>query len=192
MMAKSHRISGLLFCLVLAVAAGRVEGEVFHSRESALRLAFPGADRVEKRELFLDSGEVDRAAQLAGTKLSSRMVTAYVGIEDNRITGYAFIETHKVRSLPETILVVVDPDAHTRGVHLLAFHEPPEYAPPERWLRQFDGRPLGDALSIRGDVDGITGATLTANAITAAVRRILAVYEVAVDSRENEAPGAGE
>jgi hypothetical protein len=180
-MTRYHYISGLVLCLVVAAFAGPAEGEVFHSRESALRLAFPGVDRVEKRELFLDGEQADRAGRLAGAKLPSRMVTAYIGIEDGRITGYAFVETHKVRSLPETILVVLGPGGSTLGVHMLAFHEPPEYAPPQGWLRQFEGRPLDDALSIRGEVDGITGATLTANAITAAVRRILAVYEVAVD-----------
>lgn len=190
-MTHLYRISGILLCLVLAVYVGPADGEVFHSRDSALRLAFPGADRVEKRELFLDSGEADQAARLAGAKLPSRMVTAYVGIEDGRITGYAFIETHKVRSLPETILVVLDPGGNTRGVHMLAFHEPPEYAPTQRWLRQFEGRPLENALSIRGEVDGITGATLTANAITAAVRRVLAVYEVALEYEGREVGGAG-
>ena len=68
---------------------------------------------------------------------------------------------------------------------MLAFHEPPEYAPTDRWLRQFEGRPLNSELSLRGEVDGITGATLTANAITATVRSILAVFNVAVGSGES-------
>jgi Na+-translocating ferredoxin:NAD+ oxidoreductase RnfG subunit len=169
-----------LLCLLLVVLAGTMKAEVFHSKESALRLAFPGADTVDKRELFLSSEEAEQAERLARVELPSRLVTMYVGRKDDAVMGYAFIETHKVRSLPETIMVVLDPDGRTRGVYMLAFHEPPEYAPSDGWLRQFDGLPLTDKLSVRGDLDGITGATLTVNAITAAVRRILAVFEVAV------------
>jgi hypothetical protein len=182
--------------LVAAAAAwmavcpqGTGKAEVYHSRESALRLAFPEADNIEKRELFLSSAEAADVERLAGVKLPSRLVTVYVGTRDARVVGYAFIETHQVRSLPETVLLVVYPDGRAKAVHMLAFHEPPEYAPTERWLGQFAGRPLDRSLSLRGGVDGITGATLTANAITASVRRILAVFQVAVGAAA--AGGAG-
>jgi len=179
----------LLPCVVLPLPAV-VHAEVFHSRESALRLAFPGADDVVKREVFLDAEEKTDVEQRARVELQSRLITVYVGLKRQSVVGYAFIETHKVRSLSETILVVIDPDGLARGVHLLAFHEPPEYAPTVRWLDQFEGRPLSDELSLRGDIDGISGATLTANSITASVRRILAVFEVAVESLESERASA--
>jgi Na+-translocating ferredoxin:NAD+ oxidoreductase RnfG subunit len=172
----------LLLCLFLVAIPGGVSAEVFHSKESALRLAFPDADVVEKKNVFLSGEKLKRAGELAGVKLPSRMVTMYVGRKEESVVGYAFIDTHKVRSLPETILVVLDPDGQTRGVYMLAFHEPPEYAPTARWLGQFEGRPLDSDLSLRGEVDGITGATLTANAITATVRSVLAVFQVTMES----------
>jgi Na+-translocating ferredoxin:NAD+ oxidoreductase RnfG subunit len=174
----------LLYCVVLQPPA-TVNAEVFHSRESALRLAFPGADDVVKREIFLDSEEKTDVERRARVELQSRLITVYVGLKGQSVVGYAFIETHKVRSLPETILVVIEPDGRARAVHLLAFHEPQEYAPSDGWLEQFEGRPLNDELSLRGDVDGISGATMTANSITASVRRILAVFEVAVKTEES-------
>ncbi len=167
----------LCVCLILATAA---RAEVFHSRESALRLAFPDADRVEKRDLFLTDGQAERIEALARVRLPSRLVTVYVGWESGLVTGYAFIETHQVRTLPETIMIVVEPDGRVRDLHILAFHEPPEYAASPGWLRQFRGRALTDELSLRGDVAAITGATLTATTLTAAVRRTLAIHQVAI------------
>lgn len=166
-------------CLSLLLA-GVARAEVFHSRESALKVAFPSADSVEKRDLILGADEAARAGDLAGSPLASRLVTVYIGWKNGAPVGTAFIETHRVRSLPETVMFVVDPDGAVAGVHMLAFHEPPEYAPPPRWLRQFTGAVLDERLSLRGDIDGITGASLTAHAVTAAARRVLAVYEVAV------------
>jgi Na+-translocating ferredoxin:NAD+ oxidoreductase RnfG subunit len=175
---RHHATIGLFLMLLLPAGIG---AEVYHSRESALRLAFPEADNIKKREIFLDAEEKAEVEHRARVDLPSRLVTVYIGMLRQRVVGYAVIETHKVRSLPETILVVVDPDGRTRAVHMLAFHEPPEYAPADHWLRQFTGRPLDDDLRLGTGVDGITGATMTANSIVAAVRRILAVLEIAVD-----------
>jgi Na+-translocating ferredoxin:NAD+ oxidoreductase RnfG subunit len=190
---QRHHLS-ILIAIVLALLlwslpAG-VGGEVYHSRESALRLAFPRADDVVKRQIFLDAEQKADVERRARVELPSRLITVYVGLREQRIVGYAFIETHQVRSLPETLLIVIDPDGRARGVHLLAFHEPPEYAPTGQWLAQFEGRRLGDRLSLRGDVDGITGATLTANSITASVRRMLAVFEVAVGESNGKGSGS--
>jgi hypothetical protein len=150
-------VAGLLIGVSMNLG-GPARTEVFHSRESALRLAFPSADSVSKREIFLSSEEAEEAQKLARAELPSRLVTMYVGHKNGDVQGYAFIETHPVRSLPETILIVIDPDGRTRGVHILAFHEPPEYAPAARWLEQFQEVPLTDELSLRGDVAAITGA----------------------------------
>lgn len=174
----------LLPFFAAAILAGSAGSEVFHSRESALRLAFADADTVIKREVFLSGAEAEQVEKLARVRLPSRLVTIYVGESNGDALAYAFIETHTVRTLPETILIVIDPNGRVRAVHILAFHEPPEYGPAESWLEQFEGRPLTDDLSLRGDVAGIAGATLTATAITAAVRRTLAVFEVAVGSKE--------
>jgi hypothetical protein len=161
---------------------------VFHSRESALRLAFPGADEVEARDLFLSDAEAEKIERAARAPLTSRLVTVYVGRRGGEIAGYAFLDTHPVRTLPETLLVVLDAQGRLAGTHLLAFHEPPEYAPPERWLARFTGRDLGADLWSRRDIDALSGATLTAGAITAAIRRLLAVWQVELAPAASEPP----
>ena len=172
--------SALMLAVLLCLPVRPCTAEVFHSKESALRLAFPRADRVDKQEIFLRSDQAERVERLSKTRLPSRMISVYVGYEDDELLGFAFIETHKVRSMPETVLVVIDPDGHSSAVHMLAVHEPPEYAPPGGWLNQFEHQELDDELRLRADIAGIAGSTLTATAITAAVRRVMAVHEVGV------------
>jgi Na+-translocating ferredoxin:NAD+ oxidoreductase RnfG subunit len=169
-----------LFAATLFACASQSRAEVFHSKESALRLAFPGADAVEPQELFLSTEDVQQISKRARAKQESRLVTVYVGRKDGELLGYAYFDTHNVRTLPETILVVVEPDGELRAVHLMAFHEPPEYQPPLKWLGQFQDRKLDDGLALQREIDGIAGSTLTAGAITAAVRRILAVHELKI------------
>jgi hypothetical protein len=151
---------------------------VFHAKDEALALAFPGSDRIEDRTVILTDEQRAAVEKRAHAPLESQLWTVYVGWHGDELLGYAVIDTHTVRTLPETAMVVLSPSGEVRRVEILAFYEPPEYTPPERWRRQFDGHHLDDDLKLGGAVQGITGATLSATALTAAVRRVLALYTV--------------
>ena len=173
---------GLLSLVVAAVAWGGAiaDAKILHSKEGALRLAFPGADAVKPMHLFLDEGQAADIERRSGARVKSRVVTLYVGEKEGQPLGFALIDSHVVRTLPETFMVVFDVDGRVRGVHILAFHEPLEYLPGRPWLRQFAGRVLSAGLRTRGDIAGIAGATLSAHAITKGVRKALATFHVAL------------
>ena len=48
----------------------------------------------------------------------------------------------------------------------------------EGWLDQFKGKSVDDQIRMKKNIDGITGATLTARATTQCARRIMAIHEV--------------
>ena len=170
---------GLLGSLV--GAAGIAEAKVFYTRSEALELAFPDADRIEDRTFALTEAQVARIETLARSTLESRLVRLYTGWKGDRVTGYAFIDLHTVRTRSEAFLVVLSPEGVLRTLRVLAFHEPVDYLPNARWYAQFDHKTLGDPLRVGGDIHGIVGATLSARATTRGVRRALAFYEVLVE-----------
>ena len=176
----------LLACLWLCATSGLAHAKVYWSQEEALALAFPGAERVESRTVVLDDAQARRVEELARTKLESRLVTLHTGWKAGQVLGHATIEVHTVRTLPEGLLVVVSSAGEVQSVRLLAFYEPEEYAPPERWLRQFEQRRLDPALRLGGEIHGIAGATLSAQAVTGAVRRALALFTVLIEDRGPE------
>jgi len=153
---------------------------VFYTKSEALHLAFPEADRVENKIFFLREEQVKQVEELAKTPVESKLVTFYVGRKGEEVLGYAFIDTHIVRTLPEAFLAVLSPDGVVQRLHVLAFYEPMEYLPAERWLRQFDQTPLGLELRLGQNIHGIAGSTLTARAITSGVRKALALYRVLI------------
>ncbi|MCC6849161.1 MAG: FMN-binding protein [Deltaproteobacteria bacterium] len=172
--------------VVAACATGRTaRAAVFLAKDEALALAFPGADRVEERVVILTDAQKAEIEKRARAPLESQLWTIHVGWKDGVVQGYAVIDSHIVRTLPETFMVVVDPDGKLRRVDVLAFHEPPEYLPTQRWIGQFAGHALDEDLKLGAGIQGITGATLSAQAMTAGVRRALALVAVAV-----LAPGA--
>lgn len=167
-------------CLVLAwlLFAPAAEAVVYLSQAEALELAFPDSDRVEKRNFLLDSEQVERIRKLARAPIESRIVAVWEGFRGDERHGYAFIDVHLVRTRSQGLLVVLDPGGSVRSLRVLAFHEPEEYAPSERWLGQFEGKQLTPQLRVDHDIHGMAGATLSSLAVTRSVRRCLAYYQV--------------
>ena len=150
-------------------------------------LAFPEATRTEIRNIFLSGTERQRIEEAAGTALESDMLSVHLGWQGDRLLGYAMLDTHMVRTLPEAFLVVIDTAGRIERTHILAFYEPLEYLPRERWFRQFLGVSRNNDLRLGWDIHGISGATLSARAATASVRRFLATYEVLIAPSETKA-----
>ncbi len=170
----------LLIGLPWALAATPVLAKVVRSREEALALAFPEAERVENRTFTLSTEQAKRVTTLATTPLESKQATVYIGYKDGQVLGYAFLDSRTVRTLPATFLVVLSPAGVVQHVLVLAFHEPEDYLPPERWLRQFDQQPLGPGLQLHRNIHGIAGATLSSQSVTNAVRQALALFQVLI------------
>ncbi len=157
---------------------GAVEGRVYLTQEQALRLAFGEGAQLEREVFFLTEAQLARARELAGPgiRLESALLTRYRGSRGGQLAGWAYFDTHAVRTLQQTLMIVVAPDGGVARVEIVAFLEPEEYLPKRRWLEQFSGRRLDGRLDLFRGIHGITGATLSARAVTDATRRVLALH----------------
>lgn len=174
-------------CLTILILSVLVLGspddllaKVFYAKDEAIKVAFPEADVVENKTFFLTEAQKAQVETLARTRLDSKLVTMYVGRRGEKLLGYAVIDAQTVRTLPEVVMVVLTPDGRVASTVVLAFYEPLEYLPDERWLKQFDHAGLTSDLRVGGKIAGITGATLTARAMTESVRKALALYQVLI------------
>ncbi|TYO99669.1 FMN-binding protein [Geothermobacter ehrlichii] len=174
---KAIRFIGAMLILAVLTPPRPCGAGVLMTRSEALALAFPNAERVETRTLYLSAAQQAKVARLAGSD-TGLLATFYVGHRGEEITGYAVIEATTVRTRPATVLILIDPQGRVRRVEILAFFEPEEYRPAARWLEQFDDHGLSPDLRIGGDIQGITGATLSAQAVTRLVRKTLALWSI--------------
>lgn len=166
-----------LLLLGLPGAARPAAAKVFLSVDEALKLAFPGC-QVDRRTAYLTEGQLRRARELSGVEVPSALVTHYVATRGGQPAGTAYFDTHQVRTLPETLLVVVDPQGKVSRIEIISFREPEDYIPRGAWYEQFKGETLDRDLQLKRDIHPVTGATLTARATTNAVRRVLALHRV--------------
>jgi electron transport complex protein RnfG len=151
--------------------------QAFPTQQEALAMAFPGC-AFTRKDLYPAKDQVARLEALSGTKLPGLWYVAYEARREGRLEGVAFFETHRVRTENETAMIAVQAGGRLRRVEVVAFREPPDYAPKEAWLAQFQGRALDGDLSLKRGIRPLYGATLTANALLDASRRGLALWEV--------------
>ena len=178
--------SGALTSLVATSPAPA--GKVFMDRDEALELAFPGC-AVKRTTVYLDREQVKLIEQRSRVSFEGSILYPYRATRDGKLVGTAYFDTHRVRSKRETLMVVVGADGAVGRVEVLAFGEPVDYIPRDRWYGQFDGRSLDEDLSLGRKIRGVTGATLTAVATTDCARRVLAAHGVVLEAerkREEE------
>jgi hypothetical protein len=184
MTARATR-TGWLASVMLVGLGLSARAEVLLTEKAALERVFPGL-QPERRTLYLRPEQVAAVQKAARSKLPSAVVTAFVARRDGQLVGRAVLDTHLVRTMPETVLTVIEPDGRLRAALVLQFGEPPDYLPRERWLTTLAGKALDEDLWPGRGVRRVAGATLTVDAIAQAVRRALALEQIVL--REKTTP----
>jgi hypothetical protein len=142
------------------------------TQEQALASVFPNA-KPARQTFFLMKQQLDAARKESGVEFNEQLVIRYAGP-----AGFAYFDTHRVRTLPETVMIVVTPDGTIDRVEILSFDEPTDYFPKRRWLDQLLHRKLDDDLSLKKAIRPMSGASLTGQAIVNATRKVLALHHV--------------
>ncbi len=172
------RTAALTVLLALTSGAPQPAGaKAFLTRSEALELAFPDC-RIIRQTRYLKPDQRRRAAELAGAEVESRLIVQYAALCNGEPAGAAYFDVHRVRTLAETLMVVVDAEGHIKTLEIMSFLEPEEYIPRRTWYDQFLRHRLDARLRLKRSIHAVTGATLTARATTDAVRRILALDQV--------------
>ena len=175
------RAGALALALVLAFAEP-VAAKIFASQKQALAEAFPEATRIERKTLLLRKADVAEIEKRIGMRVDAKVVVIHVAhqklAQGEKLLGFAEIAVHTVRTQPEAMLIVLTPEGRVRSVRIIAFHEPLDYLPTDRWYAQFAGKGKGDGLGLGREIHGVVGATLSARAAVDGVRKMLAYWDV--------------
>jgi len=176
---RSGLAATALVGLLWASGAGAQSPATAQGSPDVLRSVFPEADRFDSDDVLLTAEMAKRLDELARSRIPERMVTFYTARSGAAVLGYAVLQSHVVRTKRETLLVAFEPDGRLRKILVVAFLEPPEYKPSERWLAQFAGKGAGDRLAVGDDLAFISGATLSARGVAEQSRWLLQALRMA-------------
>lgn len=163
--------------LSLLLAPAILAGAGLPTSSEALALAFPGA-KLQRKEHVLTEAQAKRVKLLSGVDLSGTWIVAYEAMKEGHLVGVGLFDTHLVRTLNETALVAITSEGRVIRVEVVAFREPAEYMAKPAWVAQLQGKALDGELKLNRSIRPLSGATLTANALTDASRRCLALHQV--------------
>ena len=139
-----------------------------------------GAARFEPLRLGLSAAQQKRIDAIATTNnnIESRIWQVREG---EKIAGYFFVHDVIGKQDYITYAVALDADGKVKNVEILAYRESHGYEIRNaRWRAQFAGKRATDTVRLDADIANISGATLSCRHVTDGVRRILAIYDVAL------------
>ena len=149
--------------------------KVFLTLEEALKSSFSHCT-TKTESIYFDTNQLSEIKKLVHQELSSKTMTRYKAVCDDKKIRYAYTDTHRVRTKLETIFVVVSDKAEIEKIEVLSFDEPEEYIPKKKWYSKFENHKLSPELEIKREIPPVTGASLTARATTLAAQRILGIH----------------
>jgi hypothetical protein len=168
----------IILSSIVMFAALAASARVLMTQELALTGAFPAGTKITREKFFLTPQQLADARRESGVDFNDQLIIRYAGTRDGKIAGWAYFDSHRVRTLPETVMIVVTPEGKIDRIDILSFDEPTDYFPKRRWLDQLLGRKLDPELSLTGAIRPISGASLTGRAIVNASRKVLALHHV--------------
>lgn len=163
----------------LALTAPAAYASVYLSIEQAQQAIFPGAKFVAAN-VTLTEGQERAIAVRSGVRARGR---------DQRVwlvpgAGWFIIDEVIGKHDLITYALGINGDGSVRGIEILEYRE--SYGHEVRtpaWRKQFAGKSIADPLQLDRDIRNISGATLSCRHVTAGVKRLLALHEIALQGR---------
>ncbi len=146
---------------------------------SAARELFPASERTTHVVLRLGDDDI-RAARARHERVAARESLAVtVASAAGSPLGYIVVDDVKGKDMPITYMVAVDTALRVFVLQYRAYRE--SYGGEvrnEAWRRQFVGRSPDEPLRHGREIRNITGATISARAVTGGVRDVLTLLAV--------------
>lgn len=160
-------LSSFLFAFVLILSPWEVGAFDNMTYQDALKLQFKDC-KLSKENVFLTKKQQTLIKEKNGHK-TSPLILRYKTCRGS----YVYIDSHIVRTLNETTVIEVANNALS-FFKIASFMEPKEYLPPKAWLELFKTKQ-------GSEVDALTGATLSENAIRRVIKKYIIVDKVLSD-----------
>ena len=146
--------------------------------DEILKENFSETIMIEKKSLILTKAEAKVIQQEAKVKLDSKIIRLYLVKEADETIGYGVVLKKRIRTKNAAVLYMINSEKKIKAIEILSFSEPREYMPNKAWQSVFAGKSSDDMLIAGKDIPTISGATMSADALSKAARLVLAIIKV--------------
>ena len=168
----------LLLLSMMATAVPPVTAVRYLTKEEALNIAIPDAQSIQVEEIQLTPEQQKRVQDKVDEPIETDTFIFHVGKHNGQVDGYAYITDKKGRHRPITFIVGLKADCTVQDVAIMIYREPRGYEVKEkRFLRQYRRKSIDDPIEVHRDIKNISGATISAESVSAGVREAVAICE---------------
>jgi hypothetical protein len=121
-----------------------------------------------KENVFLNKDQIKKIKE----KVDFRVSALLLRYKNSCNNSFIYIDSHIVRTMNETVVIELN-KSDVKVLKIASFMEPKEYLPPQKWLNQFQNKKV--------KVDGLTGATISENAIKRLVEKYIVIDNILND-----------
>lgn len=161
-----------LAAMMLSPFPGR--GAPDNPGEGTIRRVFGAGCNIEERRLPVTAAEKKAVRDGSRQEWRSDSVRVLAAVAGDSVLGYGMIDDVRGKDQPITYIVTVGANLEIKDLEILAYRE--SYGGEVRnksWQKQFLGKSPGDPLRPGKEISNISGATISARAVTLGVSRVL-------------------
>lgn len=178
---KSSWLLWLLLALQPPLLASAQEGS-FLKEEEAPRAVFPEATSFSRNVIASDAelkGKIKQRMGKTATSIWEDSYVTFIAKKGDTILGYAVIVEEIGKHRPITFIVGVGADHKIKDAALMVYRE--AYGGEvrdRRFLQQYKGKQITDPLLPFRDIQNISGATMSVEAIGRGSKKALALVDI--------------
>ncbi len=118
------------------------------------------------------------AEKNAGLRFIKKHVYIWKITKGDVFLGCAYLDNVMGKSQPITFAVLFNAEGKVVNTHIIKYREPiGGEVSHKNWMNQFSGRTKDSTFKIGRDINGISGATISVNAVTRGIQRSLLITD---------------
>ncbi len=166
---------------IVVTAAPQCIAAQYMTVEQARGLIFAKAKEFVPAPVTLSAEQVQLIEQLAGVKVRAPKQPVWEARAGDSRLGWFILDQVIGKHELITYAVGINTDGSLRQFQIVDYRELYGYQVRElKWRDQFVGKTLADPLEVGVDILNISGATLSCRHVTEGIKRLLALYQVAL------------
>jgi Na+-translocating ferredoxin:NAD+ oxidoreductase RnfG subunit len=149
--------------------------------EQAQSAIFADAREFVPTPVSLSREQVKEIERISGVRARVPEQAVWEARADGKLLGWFVVDEVIGKHELITYAVGINPDGSLRQFQIVEYREAYGYQVRElRWRDQFVGKTLSDPLEVGVDIVNISGATLSCRHVTEGIKRLLALYQIAL------------
>lgn len=152
---------------------------VYLKPAEALKLIFSTSSEIILEKKTTSADQKQRIEKILGYPLEKDSWNFYIAKTGNTMDGYALIDNEIGKTEPITFLTAINPKGQVKAVEILVYRESHGSEVHEKpFMKQYAGKSSTDPIRVGQDIKNMTGATLSARAVSKGVKRNLALWNL--------------